>query len=117
EVITKLTEERNRAASLLKSANRKISELEAAAVGMKEKLDRAAQENMQVEEIQHILNKTTEQATLVAAEKDLQTKASEELRAAVASLEKDVQTSADAIASLEKVLNEQQENERQSTLK
>lgn len=48
EVITKLTEERNRAASLLKSANRKISELEAAAVDMKEKLDRAAQENMQV---------------------------------------------------------------------
>lgn len=46
-----------------------------------------------------------------------QTKAAEELRAAVASLEKDVQTSADAIASLEKVLNEQQENERQSTLK
>lgn len=48
EVITKLTEERNRAANLLKTANRKISELEAAAVGMRENLDRAAEKNMQV---------------------------------------------------------------------
>ena len=39
EVITKLTEERNRAANLFKTANRKISELEAAAVDMREKLD------------------------------------------------------------------------------
>lgn len=46
-----------------------------------------------------------------------QTKAAEELRKVVASLKKDVQASEGANASLEKTLIDQQENERQSTLK
>lgn len=47
-MITKLTEERNRAANLLKTANRKISELQSAVVDMRENLDRAAEKKLQV---------------------------------------------------------------------
>lgn len=46
-----------------------------------------------------------------------QTSAVEKLRTTVKSLEKDVQMSADANASLQKTLLQQQENELQSTLK
>eukprot|EP00752_Nemacystus_decipiens_P002127 g2029.t1 len=114
DVVMKISEERDKAESRLRVANRRVSELEEVVLEIQRQLDQVAEENIKVAEMEHHLVESSKEVKAISFERDLHASAVDELRATVASLEDDVRQAADKNAKLLKDFQHQEENNRRS---
>ncbi|CAM9440257.1 unnamed protein product [Ectocarpus sp. 6 AP-2014] len=117
EVVAKISEERDKAESRVRSANRTVSDLESVVVELQAQVQRDADDNFKVEEMEHHLLEASKETKAMAFERDTQASAADELRATVASLNTDLQQANDKNAKLLKAFEDHEENSKRSIAK
>ncbi|CAB1111111.1 unnamed protein product [Ectocarpus sp. CCAP 1310/34] len=117
EVVAKISEERDKAESRVRSANRTVSDLESVVVELQAQVQRDADDNLKVEEMEHHLLEASKETKAMAFERESHASAADELRATVASLNTDLQQANDKNAKLLKDFEDHEENSKRSIVK
>ncbi|CAM9095532.1 unnamed protein product, partial [Ectocarpus fasciculatus] len=117
EIVAKVSEERDKAESRVRSANRTVSDLENVVVELQAQVQRDADDNLKVEEMEHHLQEASKETKAMAIERDTHASAADELRATVASLNTDLQQANDRNVKLLKAFEDHEENSKRSIAK
>eukprot|EP00903_Cladosiphon_okamuranus_P012984 g12116.t2 len=117
EVVMKISEDRAKAESRLRAANRRVLELEGVVLEKQGQLDQVGEENIKVAEMEHHLLESSKEVQAIRLERDMHASASDVLQATVASLEGDLRQAADKNAKLLKAFEDHEENNRHAVEK
>ncbi|CAN0039193.1 unnamed protein product, partial [Ectocarpus fasciculatus] len=117
EIVAKVSEERDKAESRVRSANRTVSDLENVVVELQAQVQRDTDDNLKVEEMEHHLQEASKETKAMAIERDTHASAADELRATVASLNTDLQQANDRNVKLLKAFEDHEENSKRSIAK